>query len=239
MSGGRRTGWIALGVVAGGVLPVQGAVNAKLRDGLDAPVAVAAFSFAVATLTIVAELSGDLDAAEQRHREAYLLAKDAGHSGAAARAVALEGLACVAAARDDGWSAATLLSMAARWRTDAHLIPISDMKPSRSALIWRRNTADPRLSAFIALTCETLGVNTDARQLPTRASVGQNACRSEPAVRFHQARAVTPVAHRTGGVRYSIRRPLARHRFTVLLTLIPRCPLIRSGSGPKPSRLRR
>jgi hypothetical protein len=34
--------------------------------------------------------------------------------------VAIEGLACVAAARDDGQSAATLLGTATRWRTEAH-----------------------------------------------------------------------------------------------------------------------
>ncbi|MFE3932786.1 DMT family transporter, partial [Streptomyces goshikiensis] len=49
-------GWIALGIVAGGVLPVQGAVNAKLRHGLGAPITVAAFSFTVATLTIAVVL---------------------------------------------------------------------------------------------------------------------------------------------------------------------------------------
>ncbi|MCX4545847.1 DMT family transporter [Streptomyces sp. NBC_01565] len=52
-----RAGWIALGIVAGGVLPVQGAVNAGLRSGLRAPLAVAAFSFAVATLTIAVLLA--------------------------------------------------------------------------------------------------------------------------------------------------------------------------------------
>jgi hypothetical protein len=74
---------------------------------------------ATSGLGFVAELSGDLTAAERRHREAYELATGAGHVGAAARAVALEGLACVSAARGDGQSAATLLGTAARWRTDA------------------------------------------------------------------------------------------------------------------------
>jgi Flp pilus assembly protein TadD len=74
---------------------------------------------ATSGLGFVAELSGDLTTAEQRHRTAYLLAKDAGHVGAAARAVAVEGLACVAAARGDGQSAATLLGAAARWRAEA------------------------------------------------------------------------------------------------------------------------
>jgi bacterial/archaeal transporter family-2 protein len=44
--------WIALGVVAGAALPIQGAVNAKLRADLDAPVSVAMISFIVATITI-------------------------------------------------------------------------------------------------------------------------------------------------------------------------------------------
>jgi predicted ATPase/DNA-binding SARP family transcriptional activator len=68
----------------------------------------------------VAELAGDLDAAEQLHRDACVLATDAGPAGAAARAVAIEGLACVAAARGDGQSAATLLGTATRWRAEAH-----------------------------------------------------------------------------------------------------------------------
>jgi hypothetical protein len=75
---------------------------------------------ATSGLAFVAELSGDLDTAERRHREAHLLAKDVGHIGAAARAVAVEGLACVAAARDNGHSAATLLGTAARWRAETH-----------------------------------------------------------------------------------------------------------------------
>ncbi|MFB6823171.1 DMT family transporter [Streptomyces virginiae] len=56
MSGPGRIGWIVLGIVAGGVLPVQGAVNAELRHGLGAPITVAAFSFTVATLTIAVVL---------------------------------------------------------------------------------------------------------------------------------------------------------------------------------------
>lgn len=45
-------GWLALGVVAGAALPVQGAINAQLRTALDQPVAVALVSFVVAALTI-------------------------------------------------------------------------------------------------------------------------------------------------------------------------------------------
>ncbi|MCX2955139.1 DMT family transporter [Lentzea sp. NEAU-D7] len=50
------TGWIGLGLAAGAVLPVQGAVNARLRADLHAPLAVALISFAVATLAIAVVL---------------------------------------------------------------------------------------------------------------------------------------------------------------------------------------
>ncbi|MEW9531599.1 DMT family transporter [Microbispora sp. NPDC049125] len=51
-----RPGWILLGIAAGAVLPLQGAVNALLRRDLHQPVTVALISFAVATLTITAVL---------------------------------------------------------------------------------------------------------------------------------------------------------------------------------------
>jgi len=44
-----RAGWVALAVLAGAALPVQGAVNAQLHADLDATIAVGAFSFLVAT----------------------------------------------------------------------------------------------------------------------------------------------------------------------------------------------
>jgi bacterial/archaeal transporter family-2 protein len=47
-----RSGWILLGMTAGAALPVQGAVNAQLRETMDEPLAVALVSFGVATLTI-------------------------------------------------------------------------------------------------------------------------------------------------------------------------------------------
>ncbi|MFI6317734.1 DMT family transporter [Nonomuraea sp. NPDC050556] len=47
-----RAGWMALGVLAGAVLPVQGAVNAALRADLGDPFATALVSFVVATLAI-------------------------------------------------------------------------------------------------------------------------------------------------------------------------------------------
>jgi transporter family-2 protein len=57
--GGRSPlrGWIVLGLVAGAVLPVQGAINAELRAELDAPIAVAAFSFLVATAAMALVLA--------------------------------------------------------------------------------------------------------------------------------------------------------------------------------------
>ncbi|GIJ67682.1 DMT family transporter [Virgisporangium ochraceum] len=51
-----RPGWLALGLVAGAALPVQGAVNARLRADLGAPLAVGLVSFTVATLAIAAVL---------------------------------------------------------------------------------------------------------------------------------------------------------------------------------------
>jgi transporter family-2 protein len=48
--------WLALGVVAGAALPVQAAVNGRLRHDLVEPLAVGLVSFAVATATILAVL---------------------------------------------------------------------------------------------------------------------------------------------------------------------------------------
>jgi bacterial/archaeal transporter family-2 protein len=42
------SGWMALALVAGAALPLQGAVNAQLRADLDAPIAAGAVSFVVA-----------------------------------------------------------------------------------------------------------------------------------------------------------------------------------------------
>jgi transporter family-2 protein len=52
--GGRRAPWIAFALAAGAVLPVQGAINAQLQADLDAPIAAALWSFAVATATMSA-----------------------------------------------------------------------------------------------------------------------------------------------------------------------------------------
>ncbi len=56
-AGAARLGWITLGLIAGGVLPIQGAVNARLRADLHAPLAVALISFVVATLAIAVLLA--------------------------------------------------------------------------------------------------------------------------------------------------------------------------------------
>jgi transporter family-2 protein len=53
-----RVGWIALGIVAGAGLPVQGAINAQLRSELVEPLAVATISFTVATTAIAIVLLG-------------------------------------------------------------------------------------------------------------------------------------------------------------------------------------
>ncbi len=57
-SGLRNRGrWIVLGLLAGAILPVQGAINAQLREQVDAPITVGAFSFLVATLAMAVVLS--------------------------------------------------------------------------------------------------------------------------------------------------------------------------------------
>ncbi len=52
----ERLAWIALGLAAGAVLPIQGAINAQLRADLDEPLAAGTFSFAVATITMAIAL---------------------------------------------------------------------------------------------------------------------------------------------------------------------------------------
>jgi len=51
-----QAGWVALGVIAGSVLPIQGALNAQLKGDIGRPLAVGTISFVVATLTIAAVL---------------------------------------------------------------------------------------------------------------------------------------------------------------------------------------
>lgn len=58
LAGGRAAGWLVLGLVAGAVLPVQGAVNGMLRNDLGAPFAVGLVSFAAATLAMLAVVAG-------------------------------------------------------------------------------------------------------------------------------------------------------------------------------------
>jgi bacterial/archaeal transporter family-2 protein len=56
----QRAAWLALALLAGAALPVQGAVNAGLRAELDAPATVGAFSFLVATVAMVLVLAGSM-----------------------------------------------------------------------------------------------------------------------------------------------------------------------------------
>jgi transporter family-2 protein len=53
---GSKLGWMLLALIAGAVLPVQGAINGLLRQDLGAPFVVGAISFAVATLSMIAVL---------------------------------------------------------------------------------------------------------------------------------------------------------------------------------------
>ncbi|HEX2127778.1 MAG TPA: DMT family transporter [Solirubrobacterales bacterium] len=62
-SASNRAGWIVLGLLAGAVLPVQGAINAQLRADLDAPITVGAISFVVATFSMIVVLALVLTAA--------------------------------------------------------------------------------------------------------------------------------------------------------------------------------
>jgi bacterial/archaeal transporter family-2 protein len=48
-----KLGWILLALIAGAVLPVQGAINGLLRSDIGAPFVVGTISFAVATLAMV------------------------------------------------------------------------------------------------------------------------------------------------------------------------------------------
>jgi transporter family-2 protein len=57
--------WIALGLLAGAALPFQGAINARLRAELDAPIAAGALSFVVATGAMALVLAAALSFAGQ------------------------------------------------------------------------------------------------------------------------------------------------------------------------------
>jgi transporter family-2 protein len=59
--GGARVGggwaWVAFALVAGAVLPLQGAINAQLRADLDAPITAGAWSFVVAAVAMLVVLA--------------------------------------------------------------------------------------------------------------------------------------------------------------------------------------
>lgn len=50
--GATHPGWIALGMLCGGLLPIQGAINASVVRQIEAPLVVALTSFVVATLAM-------------------------------------------------------------------------------------------------------------------------------------------------------------------------------------------
>jgi bacterial/archaeal transporter family-2 protein len=64
--------WLVLGLTAGAVLPIQGAVNAQLNAKLDAATAVAALSFVVATSAMALAFAAILAAGAPRPRVAPL-----------------------------------------------------------------------------------------------------------------------------------------------------------------------
>ena len=55
-----KLGWILLALIAGAVLPVQGAINGLLRGDIGAPFVVGTVSFAVATLAMIVVLLATL-----------------------------------------------------------------------------------------------------------------------------------------------------------------------------------
>jgi bacterial/archaeal transporter family-2 protein len=67
-----RSHWIAVALAAGAVLPIQGAINAQLNNELDAPMAVGAFSFLVATAAMALALAAILAGGAPRPRVAPL-----------------------------------------------------------------------------------------------------------------------------------------------------------------------
>jgi transporter family-2 protein len=58
--------WVAFALLAGAVLPVQGAINAQLRADLDAPVTAGAWSFLVALVAMLVVLAAARPAAPAR-----------------------------------------------------------------------------------------------------------------------------------------------------------------------------
>jgi predicted ATPase/DNA-binding SARP family transcriptional activator len=112
---------------ARGDLPAARRHHAEALRMLTAPETRDWAGAAMTGLGYVAELAGDLDDAERHHRDAWRAATAVGHLGAGAGAAALEGLACVAAARADGHTAAALLGAAARWRAE-HGRPASPLE---------------------------------------------------------------------------------------------------------------
>jgi transporter family-2 protein len=70
----ERTGWLGLGLAAGAVLPIQGAINAELNAELDAAISVGAISFLVATAAMALALGSILARGAPRPQVAPLRA---------------------------------------------------------------------------------------------------------------------------------------------------------------------
>jgi predicted ATPase len=106
---------------------------------------------ALSGLGHIAELTGDLDGAEFSHRRAWATARGPAALGPAAGA--LEGLACVAAARGDAPTAAALLGAAQSWRARHHR-PASTVENADIDRAIRRGEALIGAAPFEARTRE-------------------------------------------------------------------------------------
>jgi tetratricopeptide (TPR) repeat protein len=95
----------------------------------------------------LAQLTGDLDGAETYHRRAWQTQPG--------RAAALEGLACVAAARGDASSAARLLGAASWWRKARHR-PATRLEAADRERAESRAVEQLGEAAFQAAYCEGL-----------------------------------------------------------------------------------
>ena len=107
----------------------------------------------------VAEADGDLDSAEFSHRRAWRTAP--GH------AAALEGLACVAAARSNAEAAARLVGAAAAWHRPAGRLERADAHRAEQSA--RTALGDKKFdAAYRAGHAEPDGVLDDGDRVPAR-----------------------------------------------------------------------
>ena len=83
-SSASGSAWVAFALVAGAVLPLQGAINAQLRADLDAPITAGAWSFVVAALAMLLVLARP-PRARPRPRSSTASRGGAGSAASAAR----------------------------------------------------------------------------------------------------------------------------------------------------------